>query len=95
MSKPRYIDANKISLRCEKFITDEGDLLISLRDVNRAIQETPTEDLIDVVRCRDCIFYAESYVPICIKQQGLVCPNVDGYCSYGKRKGVVDENNQN
>ena len=49
----RYIDANKITLRLERF-EDEDGLLVPVASVKKAISQTPTEDVVDVVRCKDC-----------------------------------------
>lgn len=47
MSEPRYIDANKIKLLDSLSWKDEnGDLLVSLRDVRNAIAQTPTEEVV-------------------------------------------------
>ena len=83
----RYIDVNKIRLMAIGAVDGDDDVLIALRDVKTAILQTPTEDVIDVVRCKNCIYYSEGLrLPTCINQAGLVSPNADGYCSYGKRK---------
>jgi rubrerythrin len=44
----RYIDANKIRL-ISKLVADEnGDILVPLSDVRRAIEQTPTENVVEV-----------------------------------------------
>ena len=54
----------------------------------RAIEDAPEEDVIEVVRCKDCKFCRT------LKDGGSQCERIDGllmtkpndYCSYGKRR---------
>ena len=56
-----------------------------------AIRDVPTADVVEVVRCKDCVF--------CVKTQGacIWCRlndcrfDKDGFCSYGERRS--NENN--
>lgn len=52
---PRFIDAEKISLTAALKFDVVGDALVPLRDVQRAIAQTPTEDAVIVVRCKECV----------------------------------------
>lgn len=45
---PRYIDANKIKFLGESFDDADGDALVSLSDVRKAIEQTPTADVVEI-----------------------------------------------
>ena len=73
----RYIDANKIRL-ISKLVADEnGDILVPLSDVRRAIEQTPTENVVEVVRCKDC-----EYCRISIDTKTNISVQVCGYVGY-------------
>jgi hypothetical protein len=56
------------------------------------LRYTPTEDVVPVVRCKDCKYYREGvYFPknpkfYCCRSKYSLCTNEDDYCSYGERK---------
>lgn len=94
----RYIDASKIRLPAETAI-DPVDLeaYVPLSAVRRAIALTPTEDVVKVVRCKDCRYCRISTDPktqITIQVCGFVGFNpvqssqVSGtdYCNHGERR---------
>lgn len=85
---PRYIDVNKIKFSGESFNDADGDVLVYLSDVRKAIEQTPTADVVEVVRCKDC-----KENPGYIRQKGMVwCRKFkedvpkNNFCSYGERK---------
>ena len=87
----RYIDAEKIRITAQT-VNEDGDALVSLADVRRAIEQTPTADVVEVVRCKDC-----KENPNYIRAKGMCwCrkfkSNVHktGFCSYGERKEQED-----
>ena len=45
---PRYIDVGKINFSGESFNDADGDALVSLSDVRKAIEQTPTADVVEV-----------------------------------------------
>ena len=45
---PRYIDANKIKLTGLTFEDVNNEVYFSLSDVRKAIEQTPTEDVVEV-----------------------------------------------
>lgn len=55
----RYIDSNKIIFVGDSFKDDNGETLVSLTDARKAIEQTPTADVVEVVRCKDCAHYIE------------------------------------
>lgn len=48
MSKPRYIDANKIRLTAIPFESVNNGVYFDLSDIRRAIEQTPTADVVEV-----------------------------------------------
>jgi len=82
MSKPRFIDANKISLSSQCCFDDNGEIMVSLRDVQKAIAQTPTA----VVTCEEC----KNYNPVlptcgnCHYTTTIIHPT--DFCSRGERK---------
>ena len=85
---PRLINADKLRKdvldlpNCYNGFSDTYDkaMIIDLVD------EAPTVDAVEVVRCKDCEYYNGEY-KYCVNDI-FVKPN--GYCSYGKRR--EDEN---
>lgn len=45
----------------------------------------PTVDAVEVVRCRDCVFYWE-VLKLCCNEDGLAKASEEAYCPYGERK---------
>jgi RNA polymerase subunit RPABC4/transcription elongation factor Spt4 len=81
---PRYIDANKLI----DLATHEGAYgYVDVHD----IQNTPTADVVAVVRCRDCK-WAEPYrtesgnVYYFCNEIGVTYLSDGDYCSFGERK---------
>ena len=76
---PKYIDAEKLNnLLDDVCVTDA---------IYNAIQELPTADVVEVVRCKDCI-----YNPLTANEKGFfICQasmmeiTDNDYCSYGTR----------
>lgn len=84
----RLIDANKLVLRFEYGIQEDGLLFVPFRDVQKSVKRAPTVDAVPVVRCRDC---RNSYEGI----DGRICsygPCVDCvvpddfFCRFGERR---------
>lgn len=87
----RYIDANKIKFSGESFNDTDGDALVSLSGVRRAIEQTPTADVVEVVRCKDCKrfmpYEGEEHKGDCEEFSELnCCVYEDDFCSFGERK---------
>lgn len=59
---------------------------IDIADVIKRIENFPTEDVIEVVRCKDCKFYGNG--DCSVQSVRSVYPN--DYCSYGIRKENAD-----
>ena len=55
---------------------------IDIADVIKRIENFPTEDVIEVVRCKDCKFYGNG--DCSVQSVRSMWPN--DYCSYGERR---------
>lgn len=90
----RYIDVDKINFNdANNYLDENNDILISLRSVNQIIKSTPTADVVEVVRCRDCIYYQKMTTGgLCMcgdKKTSYAAdfyPKENDFCSYGERK---------
>ena len=76
----RYIDADKIPY----VISEDGclDDFAYRYDIN----EVPTADVVEVVRCKDCKHFTYDNGGCCGKGAGLCCADENQYCSYGERR---------
>lgn len=81
----RYIDADLLI----KNIVQIKDLrTLSTKTIGEAISNTPTADVVEVVRCKDCKHRRESvYRSYCLPVFGLKrITDLNSFCSYGERK---------
>ena len=78
---PRYIDANKLI----DLATHEGAYgYVDIHD----IYNTPTADVVEVVRCKDCRYECGD---ACLHALGLAAiESPECYCAYGERKEKTD-----
>lgn len=74
---PRYINPDKIDLRLPRGIDESGEVLLPLSAVRAAIAQTPSEDVVEVVRCKDCIFCDST----CTNKRCFGEAVTDYYCS--------------
>lgn len=87
---PRYIDINNINLRGIAVFDQDFEALIPLSDVRKALQMTPTADVVEVVRCKDCeYFYQDGNIKAC-KHWNCHSTTYNAYCSYAKMKGGAE-----
>lgn len=97
---PRCIDADWITQNLEgwqdKLAETYGkndEYVLCLGEVLTKIDDAPTEDVVEVVRCKDCVFcwkYNDKYyLP---RKDTLLCINdntevgEDDFCSWGERR---------
>lgn len=69
--------------------------------VKAEIDETPTVDAVEVIRCKDCKYYVPpedgdflglcTNGKLCVSQCGEVYPEETYFCSYGERRRRSDE----
>lgn len=55
----RLIDANKLDLRFEYGVYEDGLLMVPFRDMQRSIKRAATVDAVPVVRCRECRYWGD------------------------------------
>lgn len=87
---PRYIDADEL-------LTDKNQHYDWLSDEHyvrvRTIELMPIADVVEVVRCRDCVHYKQWYRDrgLCDlwARDGISVFN-DGFCNYGERRQPDD-----
>jgi len=84
----RLIDANQIKLTSESFCDADGEILVPLSEVRKAIAlVTPLIDVVNGVRCIDCK-YAHDFN----KENECWCDywdsttDGDGYCRQGEKR---------
>ncbi len=94
----RYIDADKLQHEIDKWLDSVGNVLVGkglsyYGELMGCIEDTPTEDVVPVVRCKDCKRYikgsAGEHSNYCdchsaTWEKFFCLPN--DYCSYGERK---------
>ena len=62
-------------------------------ELMRKLWDAPTIDAVNVVRCKDCIWWINNLTEFSADEDFLQCrwneeesPNADDFCSYGERK---------
>ena len=89
---PRLIDAEHLKKRATDWEGDCWDNYAqSTEDFLEYIDNEPTVDAVEVVRCKDCKFYWKNNRD----SDGVVClatPKDDAFCSEGKRREDAEAN---
>lgn len=66
---------------------DSGDIRYGIELAIQTIKDTPTADVVEVVRCKDCQYYVAEYCTRDIKSRtNMFYMRADDFCSYGERK---------
>jgi hypothetical protein len=66
---------------------NSGDIRYGIEIAIQAIKDTPTADVAEVVRCKDCKHYVAQYCTRDIKSRtNMFYMCADDFCSYGERK---------
>ena len=82
----RLIDADALPVSKE-YLVDEAGFGASFNVVHKSdIDNAPTVDAVEVVRCKDCINRDKKGVCEKFRQRYPFYPEDDFYCSYGERK---------
>ncbi len=85
---PKYIELEKALHILDNVMSDEG-IKHKGKAIRKRLNELPGEDVVEVVRCKDCIHFTD------IDEYGMCDLFDDGthanckkddFCSYGKRK---------
>ena len=89
----RYIDANKLINEIDEWLNSVGDVVIGKGLIGKGlsyygelmgcIEDTPTADVVEVVRCKECNVPHNKWTG-CPRLSGLVTPP-DFYCGFGER----------
>lgn len=86
---PRYIDADRAHKDCEMRFADTGvpcEWALALRIIDNA----PTADVVEVVRCKECKHHNETWCDMNSRDRGeWFCWYDDDFCSYGERRNDV------
>lgn len=80
----RLIDAEELARLFNGQIEQGVGVIDAFDAFYDALQDTPTVDAVEVVRCRDCRSYNKPKTGWC--EVHLDCEHPDDYCSYGERK---------
>ena len=59
---PRYINPENIKLNSLSWVDGGEDILVPLIDVRKAIAQTPSEDVVAVIRCKECKHFQPCFV---------------------------------
>ena len=94
LARDRYLDTPTNSPVYPMYMAQLGERT----QLKFLIADFPTADVVEVVRCKDCVHYYERE-PVCLKiySDGNVSSdawqerNPDDFCSYGERKGGVTD----
>ena len=92
----RYIDADAITLKVKRYLIPNTDNfgMVGVEDAERyflkLLEDAPTADVVEVVRCKDCGYYTGK---LCMRllTEFLAFRKPTDFCSRGKRteKGKI------
>lgn len=86
----RYIDAGLILENLKRQYGEElgWQCTVNMSDVGVMIEDAPAADVIEVVRCKDCVLYNTEACPCTMYEDGDLISLLDGndYCSRGERR---------
>jgi hypothetical protein len=80
----RYINTDNIRITANTVKDENGEVFVSLTDVRKAIEQTPTADVVEVVRCEDCRHYHAEKGGWCERHDFEF--DVRDYCCHGEKK---------
>ena len=95
---PRYIDADALLrtvIKSRRFFVSNEDVYRGIfaiettyEDLARVIEEMPAADVVEVVRCKDCIFgELQGDGTVQCRRHLFVClKSPTHFCGYGERK---------
>ena len=86
----RYIDAGEIGIgKCNPDVFKDKEYARGWNDAVELIEKTPTADVVEVIRCKDCIYRWFNGVNLhtCVRDtaNGEPIVNLEDFCSYGKK----------
>lgn len=90
----RYVSVKSLKTKLSYIFRSYGTSNTVKEAVKEAINKLPSADVVEVVRCKNCIYFTEEHR----NGQGICCcdnkdtnynaefkPYADDYCSYGER----------
>ena len=85
----KYVDTDALI----KNIVKIKDLrTLSTKTIGEAIANTPAADVVEVVKCKDCVHWCASYCTRDIKgRTNMFYMEADDFCSHGVRKEQEDK----
>ena len=93
---PKYIEREKL---IENICAIQDLRTLSTKTIGEAISKTPAADVVEVVRCKDCVWwYPREYGSVIGRCEnpynGLANEYIeeDDFCSYGKKGKKVQRN---
>lgn len=92
----RYIDADKLTDKLEElqFNAPVMTPVMKIYNVIELVEDQPTADVAEVVRCKDCKHYEHgrcsqiSYIMDGYYQGGFEVKTPNDFCSYGERSDI-------
>lgn len=99
-NEKRLIDADALLLEIEEelehkspfFTTLQNEMIdCGLRIAAKDIRHMPTVDAVEVVRCKDCVWWRGRK---CKNAFGMVSFNENNFCSYGEKEATCQRNRQ-
>ena len=82
-----YVEKEKVlEIAKDKYYSDFHKSMADLTSLRELLEDTPTADVVEVVRCKDCknLMFSDFYGECSKGYMGIVSP--DDYCSRGERK---------
>lgn len=90
--KNKYIEREAVMKTArDGYHSDFGKSMADLTSLREVVEDTPTADVVEVVRCRDCKYWDKVKNPKHAGKGICISPNksIGGYCT---RKGATLEN---
>lgn len=87
---PRYIDADALLNKVERYFA--GLPIVMHHDMVEYIENAPTADVVEVVRCKDCAYKQYYFTNDMVKCGcGNGTHHEDFFCADGERREYVEE----
>lgn len=87
---PRLIDAEKLKEYKAGGVSELTEWQKGWNDaIDTIMDETPTVDAVEVIRCKDCEYYLPDEPTIC--ELTMCGANDEGFCAWAERKKDAEE----
>jgi len=86
----RLIDADAL-IPIMKYTTTDNEIgvfpiRIGFDAIKGVIDDAPTIDAVEVVRCKDCRFWKNEHLCLVMSRYGSIDTKAEHYCSWGERR---------